>query len=284
MGIVLGDNRYGKAEVRVVRVARGAETHELTDLNVSIALAGDLADVHLSGDNAHVLPTDSQKNTVYAFARRYGIESPEEFGLRLARHFVSSQPAVERARVTLESFAWQRTGPHSFVRSGQYVREAAVTVVGDDAWVVSGLSGLTVLNTTGSEFWGYVKDEYTTLPETNDRILATVVNASWRHAGMGVNWRESFVDVRDALLAAFAETYSYSLQQTLYQMGRRVLAEQPGIAEIRLSMPNKHHFLVDLEPFGLDNEDEVYVATDRPYGLIEGTVTRDDAPPAGEAW
>jgi urate oxidase len=231
-----------------------------------------------------VLPTDSQKNTVYAFARRYGIDSPEEFGLRLARHFVSGQPAVERARVRLESFAWQRTGPHSFVRSGQYVREAAVTVTGAGAWVVSGLSGLTVLNTTDSEFAGYVKDEYTTLPETSDRILATAVDASWRHADPRADWRESFVDVRDALLAGFAETYSYSLQQTLYQMGRRVLEEQPGIAEIRLSMPNKHHFLVDLSPFGMDNENEVYVAADRPYGLIEGTVTRDDAPPAGEAW
>lgn len=284
MGIVLGHNRYGKSEVRVVRVARRGDAHELADLTVSVALSGDLADVHLSGDNAHVLATDSQKNTVYAFARRYGIDAPESFGLRLARHFVSSQPAIHKARVTLESYPWQRTGPHSFVRSGQCVREAAVTVAGDQAWVVSGLSGLTVLNTTDSEFWGYVKDEYTTLPETRDRILATVVNARWRHSDVDADWDKSYLDVQRLLLAAFAETYSYSLQQTLYEMGRRVLAEQTGIAEIRLSMPNKHHFLVDLAPFGLNNENEVYVATDRPYGLIEGTVTRDDAPAAGEAW
>jgi urate oxidase len=289
MGITLGPNRYGKAETRVVRVSRDGDRHEIKDLNVSVALSGEMEAVHLTGDNSAVLTTDTQKNTVFAFAREHGIASPEEFALLLARHFVGSQPAVHRARLSVEEYAWDRipvTG-HSFVRRGQEIRTARVTCDDTDdtaATVVSGLREMTVLNSTGSEFWGYVKDEYTTLPETRDRILATAVNAEWRHTALETGWDESYATVRRLLLEAFAGTHSLSLQQTLYAMGRRVLEECPAICEVRLSMPNKHHFAVDLEPFGMDNPNEVFHAADRPYGVIEGSVLRDDAPAAEEAW
>ncbi len=284
MAIVLSDNQYGKAETRIVRVTRDGDLHQLTDLNVSVALTGDLAGTHLTGDNSHVLPTDSQKNTVYAFAREHGIGQIEEFGLLLARHFVDSQPPIHRARVHIEQYGWVRVGPHSFMRTGTETRTATVTYDGTDAWVVSGLSDLVLLNSTDSEFWGYIKDPYTTLPETKDRILATAVNARWRHAGPTADWAGSYEGVRDSLVQAFVETYSRSLQQTLYAMGRQVLGNRPEVAEVRLSLPNRHHLVVDLAPFGLDNPNEVFVATDRPYGLIEGTVERDDAPPPGSAW
>jgi len=277
MGIVLGPNRYGKAETRVVRVVRGGDRHELRDLNVSVALTGDLDATHLTGDNAGVLPTDTQKNTVYAFAKQYGIDQPEDFGLRLARHFVDSQPTVHSARVDIEQYLWRRLGPHSFQRDGGETRTATVTVDGAGEWVVAGLADLVLLNSTDSEFWGYVRDGYTTLPETKDRVLATAVSARWRLAGQ-VDWAASYEGVRAALLAAFVETYSFSLQQTLYTMGRRVLEERPEVVEVRLALPNKHHLLVDLAPFGLDNPNEVFVAADRPYGLIEGTVLRSDSP------
>jgi urate oxidase len=284
MGIVLSDNQYGKAETRLVRVNRDGERHELTDLNVSVTLGGDLAGAHLTGDNSHVLPTDSQKNTVYALARERGIGQIEEFGLRLARHFVESQPTIDQARVHIEQYGWERVGPHSFVRTGMETRTATVTYDGDRAWVVSGLSDLVLLNSTDSEFEGFIKDRYTTLPETKDRILATAVNARWRHASPDSDWVASYEGARDSLVQAFVDTYSRSLQQTLYAMGRRVLEHRPEVAEVRLSLPNKHHLLVDLAPFGLENPNEVFVATDRPYGLIEGTITRDDAPPPGPAW
>jgi urate oxidase len=282
MAIVLGDNRYGKAEVRLVRVDRGAE-HGITDLNVSVSLSGDMADTHLTGANDKVLATDTQKNTVFAFARD-GVGAIEDFGLRLARHFVGSQPSIHRARVRIEQFTWTRLGPHSFAGAGGGTRTAVVTYDGEQAWAVSGITDLTVLNTTDSEFWGYPRDEYTTLQETKDRILATAVNATWRHSTTDVDWEKSYDTARQSLLDAFSGTYSYSLQQTLYAMGERVLTNDPGIAEVRLSLPNKHHFLSDLTPFGLDNPGEVFYAADRPYGLIEGTVLRDDAPPAGPAW
>ncbi|MDG4788389.1 urate oxidase [Micromonospora sp. WMMD1102] len=292
MAIVLGANQYGKAEVRLVRVGRDGPRHELRDLTVGIALAGDLDEVHRSGDNAHVLPTDSQKNTVYAFAREHGVDQIEEFGLLLARHFVRSVPPVRTATVRLAEHGWQRLGPHSFQRDGAESRTATVTVHADGGDTVeSGISGLVLLNSTDSEFRGYLRDRYTTLPETDDRILATAVEADWRHrdadptgptdptsptgpTSSGRGWAESYAGVRAALVGAFVETYSRSLQQTLYAMGHRVLAERPEIAQVRLALPNRHHLLVDLAPFGLDNPGEVFVATDRPYGLIEGTLTR----------
>jgi urate oxidase len=286
--VQLGANRYGKAEVRVMRVGRGAGpsgADVIRDWNVSTSLSGDLAATHLSGDNSGVLTTDTQKNTVYALASRLGPVEPEVLGLELAGHFVRSQPQISRARVAVQEYGWDRLGPHSFARSGALTR--TTRVVHDataGASVVSGIAGLTVLNTTDSEFWGFPRDEYTTLAETSDRILATEVSACWRYREVDTDWAAAFVAARQALLDAFSETYSYSLQQTLYAMGSRVIADVPTVCEVRLALPNKHHYLVDLGPFGLANDREVYYPGDRPYGLIEGTVLADDAPDPGPAW
>ncbi|WP_435827461.1 factor-independent urate hydroxylase [Actinoplanes philippinensis] len=281
---MLGPNRYGKAETRLVRVHRDGDTHGLVDFNVSIALSGDLTATHLTGDNSGVLPTDTMKNTVYAFAKEHGAGEPEAFALLLARHFVATQPQVHAARVSIESFGWDRLGPHSFRRRGDHVRTTVVTVTSESAQVVSGVSGMVLLNSADSEFHGFVEDGYTTLKPTTDRILATAVDARWRHAGDDTDWAASHEGALGALVAAFVGTYSYSLQQTLYAMGARVLEERPEIAEVRLALPNKHHYLADLSPFGLENPGEVFIAGDRPYGLIEGSVIRDDAPAATAEW
>ncbi|MFJ8198483.1 factor-independent urate hydroxylase [Streptomyces sp. NPDC096152] len=282
---VLGQNQYGKAENRVVRITRDGTTHHIKDLNVSVALSGDMEEVHYSGSNANVLPTDTTKNTVFAFAKERGIESAEQFGVHLARHFVTSQAAIHRARIRVEEYAWDRIehagkGAHSFVRKGQETRLTQITYDGSSWEVVSGLEDLVVMNSTDSEFWGYAKDKYTTLPEAHDRILATRVSARWRFnwtddAQTMPDWEESYEQTRKHMLQAFADTYSLSLQQTLYQMGSRIIDNRGEIDEVRFSLPNQHHFLVDLEPFGLKNDNEVYFAADRPYGLIEATVLRD---------
>jgi urate oxidase len=284
VAIVLGANRYGKAETRLVRVSRDGDTHTLADFNVSVALSGDLEATHHTGDNSGVLPTDTMKNTVYAFAKEHGVGAPEEFGLLLARHFVATQEQVHAAEVSIETFAWQRLGPHSFQRTSDFTRTAVISAGSALTQVVSGLSGLVLLNSTASEFHGFPRDRYTTLPETTDRILATAVDARWRHVSDTSDWDASFAGAKDALTTAFVNTYSLSLQQTLLAMGTRVLESRPEIAEIRLALPNKHHYLVDLSPFDLANDNEVFIAGDRPYGLIEGTVTRDDAPPATAEW
>ncbi|MEZ0067714.1 urate oxidase [Streptacidiphilus sp. MAP12-20] len=299
MAHVLGQNQYGKAENRVVRITRNGNRHEIRDLNVSVALSGDLDDVHLTGSNANCLPTDTTKNTVFAYAKKFGIQSPENFGILLARHFVDDNAPIHRARIRVEEYVWDRIAipdnnarfigseqiGHSFVRRGTEVRTSEIVYDGTGFQIISGLKDLTVMNSTNSEFWGYIKDEYTTLKEAYDRILATQVTARWKFGFTGVdnepepNWDRSYQQVRKNLLEAFAETYSYSLQQTLYAMGTRVLNNRAEVDEVRLEMPNKHHFLVDLEPFGMENNNEVYYAADRMYGLIEGTVHREGVTP-----
>ena len=331
--VQLGANRYGKAEVRVMRVARGAGPGRgdvIRDWNVSTSLAGDLAAAHLTGDNSAVLTTDTQKNTVYAFAQRLGPVPPEVFGMELAAHFAGTQPQITRVRVAVEEFGWAPVGEsrHSFARTGELTRGCRVVHDrGSGVSVVAGIENLIVLNTTNSEFRGFPRDQYTTLEETRDRMLATQISAWWRYRGPvspgprptvsgpgspgsgpgspgsgpgspgsgpgspgsgpgspGVDWDEAFEVAREATLSAFSETYSYSLQQTLYAIGERIIEAVPDVCEVRLALPNKHHYLVDLAPFGLPNDNEVYQPGDRPYGLIEGTVLADDAPDAGPAW
>ncbi len=290
MAITLGPNQYGKAEVRLVTVRREGSVHHLKDLTVSTSLRGELAATHLTGDNAAVLATDTQKNTVYAFAKEAPVGEIEDFGLRLARHFTGTQENISGARILIDEHGWNRIAvdgaphDHAFSRAGDERRTTAVTVQGDRAWVVSGVDGLVVLKSTGSEFHGFPRDKYTTLAETDDRILATAVTARWRYLGLDVDWTSSFEAIRALLLETFATKHSLSLQQTLYAMGTAVLEARPEVAEVRLSLPNKHHFLVDLSPFGLKNENEVFYAADRPYGLIEGAILRDDAPDPGPAW
>jgi urate oxidase len=291
--IVLGQNQYGKAEVRVVKITRDTRRHEIEDLNVTSQLRGDFEAAHLEGDNTHVVATDTQKNTIYAFARD-GIGSPEAFLLRLGEHFTSSFDWVTGGRWEAESYGWDRIQAHgsghhhSFVRAGQEVRTAVLVRDGAAAHLISGLTDLTVLKSTQSGFVGFDRDKYTTLPETTDRILATDVSARWRFKTgtdfTAVDFNKSYADIKALLLEAFTEKYSHALQQTLFDMGAKVLEAHPEIDEIRFSMPNKHHFLVDLSPFGLDNPNEVFFAADRPYGLIEATVQRDDTVPADLAW
>jgi len=259
-------------------------------VTVSIALGGDFAASHLSGDNSRVVPTDTQKNTVFAFAREASVGEIEDFGLRLGRHFAREFESVRRARVVLQEQAWQRVEvdgqphPHAFIAAGDEKRIAIVTSTREADWVVAGIDDLYVLKSTGSEFWGFPRDRYTTLAETHDRVLATRVRARWRYQHAEVKFGESFVEARRSLIEAFAAKHSLALQQTLYAMGEAVLRARPDIAEIRLAMQNRHHFTVDLSPFGLENDQEVFYAADRPFGLIEGTVTRDETTPADHAW
>jgi urate oxidase len=300
VGISLGPNQYGKAETHLVRVTRDGDHHQIRDLTVTTALRGDFAAAHLDGDQANVLPTDTQKNTVFAFAKELGIGAIESFALDLARHFADTVGPVEVARVTAHEAAWTRIvadgipHDHAFVRPGSEIRTATVTVRGrgDDqqAWVVSGLRDLVVLKSTGSEFRGFLTDRYTTLAETDDRVLATSLVVQWRHdtalptERTSSDWDERYVRVRERLLTRFAALHSLALQQTLREMGKGVLEAERCVSEIRLSAPNLHHFLVDLQPYGLDNPGEVYYAADRPYGLIQANVLRDDDAEAGLAW
>ncbi|MET0901503.1 MAG: factor-independent urate hydroxylase [Mycobacterium sp.] len=288
--IILGKNQYGKAENRVVRIYRDSPRHEIHDINVSTCLRGDFTAAHLAGDQGDVLPTDTQKQTAYAYAKEKGLLSIEDYGLALARHFVHDVQPVAGARIEIEEYAWERAvvdgaeHDYTWIRKGQEVRTAAVTVDADGEHVIGGLKDFVILKSTGSEFTGFLEDEYTILAPTHDRVMATSLVAQWRFAGTDVDWEATYSGVKTQLVKQFAVVQSLALQQTLFEMGKAVLETYPDIVEIRLSAPNKHHFVYDLSPFGLENNNEVFNADDRPYGLIQATVTRDDAPPAGTAW
>jgi len=290
MAIILGDIQYGKAENRVVRIYRDTARHEIRDLNVSTALRGPFEPAYLAGDQTNVLPTDTQKNTAFAFAKSQGVEAIEDFGLALARHFVNDVEPVEGARIEIEEYAWERAvvdgaeHDHTWLRKGQEIRTAAVTVDAGGEHVVGGFKDLVLLKSTGSEFAGFLTDEYTTLQETHDRVMATSLVAQWRFTSVDVDWDETYAGIKRIMVKEFATLQSLALQQTLWHMGRAVLEAYPSIAEVKLKAPNKHHFVVDLSPFELENPGEVFIAADRPYGLIEATVLRDDAPDAGSAW
>ena len=290
MAIILGDNQYGKAENRVVRIERDTARHEIHDLNVTTALRGPFGAAYLAGDQSDVLPTDTQKNTAFAYAKSVGIESIEAYGLALARHFVADVVPVEGARIEIEEYAWERAviegveHDHTWTRAGRETRTAAITVDATGEYVVGGFKDLVILKSTGSEFADFLVDDYTTLQPTHDRVMATSLVARWRFAGTDADWNSVYPAVKAIMVREFATLQSLALQQTLWHMGRAVLEEIPEIVEVRLTAPNKHHFLVDLSPFGLENPGEVFIAADRPYGLIEAQVLRDDAPPAGDAW
>ena len=280
--IVLGQSDYGKSGVRLVKVKRGAGRHELWDLDVAVALEGDFEAAHAEGDNTGLLATDTMRNTVYALAKDHLTGSIEEFGLALVDHFLEAGPTVERSKVTIAQFPWDRIEvngrghEHSFVR-GAGERTAKVTGdEGGDRRVEAGLDNLLVMKTTQSGWEGFLRERFTTLPDTDDRILATVVTAEWTYGKTAdLDFDGLWDSVRDRILATFTDHYSPSVQNTLYRIGKAVLEEYPEVEKIWLSFPNKHHIPYDLSRFGVESEKEIFWTTDEPYGLIEGTIERE---------
>jgi urate oxidase len=288
---VLGGNRYGKSGIRLVTIDRGVGSHSLTDLTVDVTVEGRFADAYVAGDNSGVLPTDTMRGAVYALAGEGPVGEPEAFGHRLASHFLDTMPGATLVRVDLVADPWARIetsgGPHPFAFTGGAGgrRTASVTRAGTNAWVVAGVTGLVVLKTAGSAFEGFLRDRFTTLEETGDRILATEVAARWRYGRAAADWSKSFETARRFLLEAFANhDDSRSLQHTLYVMGEALLEACPEVDEVRMVMPNRHHVPVDLAPYGMRNQGTVFVATDRPFGVIQGEVVRPGTPAAGRAW
>ena len=275
----LGRNRYGKAGVRLVKVDRTTDRHGLRDLTVAVSLQGEFIEAHVTGDNARILPTDTMKNSVYALALQHLSGSMEDFGIFLGGHFMKSAP-ITNARIKMQEHLWRRIGmsggehAHSFVRAGSELRTARVTTFHDRIEVRAGIRGLNLLKTTRSGFVGYIKDSFTTLPETTDRIFATALNAEWIYAPGQHDYDALWTTARAAIEETFAEHDSLSVQHTLYAMGEEVLKRCAAVQRIRFALPNKHHLLVDLSRFGMQNRNQIFVATREPFGLIEGEVVR----------
>src|SRR5919197_1480936 len=276
MTFVLSRASYGKSEVRLVKVDRASDRHELSDVTVDVALEGDFRAAHEAGDNSALLATDTMRNAVYVLAAKHDVADLEGFGRALVEHFVAAGPTVERARVQLVEHPWARLGDHDHAFQGGSGGERVAIVSGDEHRVrfEAGVEKLVLLRTTGSGFEGFVRDALTTLPETGDRILATAVSARWSYAEGGIDYGAAWRAARDALLEAFGDHYSPSVQFTLRRLGRAVLKAVDAIERVHLSLPNRHHLLYDLARFGIDNDNSVFHASAEPYGLIEGTVER----------
>ena len=278
--IVLGRNNYGKSQVRLFKVKRDTARHEVWDLNVRVSLEGDFDAAHYDGDNSELLATDTMRNTVYALAKDHLIGSIEDFGLALVDHFLEAGPTVKSCRVEITRFPWRRIGvrgqphDHSFVRERG---ERKAKVRGDEGGlrkVEAGIDDVYVLKTTESGWEGFYRDRFTTLPDTDDRVLATTVTAKWEYDTVEGDFDRLWQGVMERTLETFTDHYSPSVQNTLYRMGRAVLEEFPEIERIWYSFPNVHHIVYDLERFGIENNGEILHATHDPYGQIEGWVER----------
>ena len=284
----LGPNRYGKQSIRLVRVIRGP-VDRVRDLTVDVSLEGTFEAAFLDGDNASVVATDTMKNTVYALATEHLTGAIEPFAIVLARHFLDADAvasdAVSAATVTIREHAWEpiETGgvaaPDALRRTGGATRTAAAVAssAGTAPVIVAvdgGIEDLVVMKTGRSAFSGFARDRYTTLREVRDRIMATRVSATWRHAGTTADWDARHDGLVRTLLATFADHDSESVQHSIWVIANAMLAAEPGITEVTMRLPNLHHWLVDLAPFGGTNEGGIFVATSEPYGMIEATVRR----------
>jgi len=280
MSIVLGQAGYGKSEIRLVKVTRRAGGHDIHDLTVDIGLEGDFEAAYVSADNTGMLATDTMRNVVYALAKEHPIDEIESFAQRLVEHFLEAGPGVTRARAHIVEHPWSRLEvggrphEHAFQRGSGGNRVARVVGHGGELQIEAGIDDLFVLKSTGSGWEGFLRDRYTTLAESSDRILATIITARWSYRGRDVDFGAAWRTARGTILESFCDHYSPSVQFTLHHMGQAVLYALPEIERISFSLPNRHHLLYDLEPFGLKNENEIFHATSEPYGLIEGTVER----------
>ncbi|HEX8425255.1 factor-independent urate hydroxylase [Hymenobacter sp.] len=281
MGIKLGINAYGKNAVNLSKIIRHADHHEFRQISVSVALEGDFDTAHTLGDNSKILPTDTQKNTVYALAKEHFTSTIEAFGIHLAEFFLSRNPQVSKVRIEIIEHSWQRMAfdgaahTHSFTGGSTEKRRALITHTAEGTQVSSGLLDLLLLKTTDSAFESYIKDEYTVLKETTDRILATKCEATWQYTTVDLDFEATYQSIRTTLLRTFAGHKSLSVQQTLYAIGEQILLQHDAVKEISLVMPNKHHIPFNLEQFGMENSNEIFVATDEPFGYITGTVVRE---------
>ena len=280
MGIVLGANRYGKAGNHLFKVVRDGDRHEVRDYRVDVALTGDYAAVHTEGDNREVMATDTMRNAVYAIARQHAFDSPEEYGLRLVDHLLT-QPRVRGARVSVVEQRWDRIvvgdrpHEHAFTKAAGGRHTAVVGGEDERRSVTAGIDGLDVLKTTNSGWANFLEGGYRTLEDTDDRILATTITASWDYREPAGDFRAAWEGVHEQVCRTFTDHFSPSVQNTIWRMGHAVLDRFAEIERISFVLPNRHHLLYDLAPFGLDNDREIYWVTVEPYGRIEATVERD---------
>src|SRR5712672_725243 len=269
-------NRYGKGRVRVMRIHRDGDRHEVSQLNVKAMIEGDFARTYTHGDNSMSVSTD----TIKIVARENTGLCPEEFCQVLAKKYLDTYPQIASVAITAHETKWSRLSfggkphPHSFVLDSNGKPTVEVSASRSGATLTSGIDGFTFMKSTQSGWEDYLKDPYTTLKETDDRICATSMVASWKWSAKPQNYPATNARILATLLEVFGATYSASVQDSLYRMGEAALSAVPEISEISMACPNMHFILMNLSAFGLDNNNDVFLPTDEPHGQIECTVGR----------
>jgi urate oxidase len=279
--IRLGENQYGKSRVRLSRITRHADRDDFQEWNVRVLLRGDFEGSFTKPDNSNILPTDTMKNTVYSLARDSRAATIEEFAMELGDYLLENNTPVTSTAVEISERAWRpivvddKLEPHTFKLDGPQVQTVHATRAKRGAWLVtSGVDGLTILKTTNSAFEGFFVDRLTTLKPVSDRIFGTSATATWQFGVPEPEYAAVRERVLSALLKEFAVHNSKSVQHTLFDMGKAALAATPEITQITLIMPNLHHLLADLGPFGQANPNHIFVPIDEPHGYIEATIER----------
>jgi urate oxidase len=277
----LGENRYGKARVRVMKVVRHATHHAMKEWSVRLLLHGDFESCFTEGDNSRILPTDTMKNTVYYLARESNATTLEEFAIEIVEYLLTKNPQVSKASAEIEEKSWEQIAidgaPHAttYAMRGPELQTAKAVRERDGAvQLTSGVDGLMILKTTNSAFMGYIKDKLTTLPETTDRIFGTRATASWDYQPLPENYAAARATALATLFKVFAAHDSLSVQHTLFDIGKAMLEAVPEIARVKLVMPNLHCLPVDLSRFGQDNPNQIYLPIDEPHGYIEAVIER----------
>lgn len=285
MSIRLVQQTYGKHRVRLSKIKRprlappSEERHQLVEITVDVELQGTFDTAYTAGDNSLVIATDTCRNTIYILAKDDPLDSIESFAATVANHFLRQYAHVTRVTVGLSERKWHRLldCPHGFLGTDSETPTTVVTATRDFDFatvVRGGVENLMIAKTTQSGFASFHRDEYRTLPDTDDRILATSMKAAWTYNAQTNDFVQSREQIRSALLSTFINHYSRSVQETLYKMAHAALAATESISNITLTMPNKHHIAFNLAPFDRTNDNEVFVVTDEPFGFISATVDR----------
>ena len=279
--IELAANRYGKSRVRLMKVTRTDGVHEVYDWTVEVLLRGEFTAAHVEGDNSRILPTDTMKNMVYSVARSSSATTMEEYAKELTGVLLDGNAQVDSVTVGIRGALWKRISvdgradPANFMRGSGEQQTTEVERSRDGrVQVTSGLKDMVLLKTADSGFEGYIQDRWTTLKETDDRLLGTAMRASWMYVTEAVTYAVAHREIREAMIASFARHRSRSVQQTLYAMAEAALGCCREIDEIEIAMPNRHYLLVDLTRFGQDNPNSIFVPTEEPHGYIEARVRR----------
>jgi urate oxidase len=277
----LGENRYGKSRVRLSRITRVGDRHEFQEWNVRLLLHGDFESSFTEAENSKILPTDTMKNTVYSIARGSNAETIESFAIELGDYLLNTNPQVSKATIEIEERTWDHlivdgnSDATTFKMGGPEMQTVRAERERNGSWsIISGVDGLTILKTTKSAFTGYIKDKLTTLKPATDRIFGTCAKVEWDYASTNVDYAGVRKRIVATLLKEFANHHSMSVQHTLFDMGNTALSAAPEIARIHLAMPNLHHLLADLSPFGQDNPNHIFIPIDEPHGYIEATIER----------